>query len=321
MVQHESQYEPKFLLLDHLGSTRAELVFDPSTLAPQIEEYYDLMPYGEVIDPPTTQESVLFTGKSRDSESGLDNFGARFFGNSSCRFACVDSTIITPERFSDPQQLNLYSYVRDNPLKFIDPTGETLVLSGNKEDAKAQLIEILGSEFENRIYFNEETNTFSVDLGGVDLSRNEGAALLNDIVNSTNIYDLSIGSTVETLGGIIEVEHIKNLDNNIDDRYNYRNPPGKVDTELPRLGIDSQIAIDLTVTRSRISTTTLQSATTDSVLFHELAEAYEKVDHNKQYRQAHQSAISREERLRNQRPYLRQHNPGSGPGERIIIRR
>jgi hypothetical protein len=42
----ESVYEPKFLLLDHLGSTRAELVFAESggTFSPVIQEYYDLMP-------------------------------------------------------------------------------------------------------------------------------------------------------------------------------------------------------------------------------------------------------------------------------------
>ena len=90
LVQDESQYEPKFLLLDHLGSTRAELVFDPVSLAPQIQEYYDLMPYGEVIDPPSTQESVLFTGKSRDIESGLDYFGSRYYFDQGFRWPSVD---------------------------------------------------------------------------------------------------------------------------------------------------------------------------------------------------------------------------------------
>jgi len=120
LVQDESQYEPKFLLLDHLGSTRAELVFDPVSLAPQIQEFYDLMPYGEVIDPPTMQENVLFTGKSRDIESGLDNLGARSYSSAFCRFPSVDPLTGSAR---NPQSWNRYSYAVNNPLRFIDPTG------------------------------------------------------------------------------------------------------------------------------------------------------------------------------------------------------
>ncbi len=122
LVQDESQYEPKFLLLDHLGSTRAELVFDPVSLAPQIQEYYDLMPYGEVIDPPTTQESVLFTGKQRDSESGIDIFGARSFSSLINRWSSPDP-LHQSMLIHDPQTLNRYSYVGNNPIICVDPTG------------------------------------------------------------------------------------------------------------------------------------------------------------------------------------------------------
>ena len=36
---------------------------------------------------------------------------------------------------------------------------------------------------------------------------------------------------------------------------------------------------------------------------------------------AHQAAIQREQKLRDQRPYLKENNPGSGPGDRVIIKR
>ena len=120
----ESAYGPKFLLLDHLGSTRAELVFTESggVFSPVIQEYYDLMPYGEVIDPPTTQESVLFTGKSRDIENGLDFFGARYFGNFLFRWTSSDQPF-ADSRSESPLQWNLYVYSRMNPLRYFDSTG------------------------------------------------------------------------------------------------------------------------------------------------------------------------------------------------------
>ncbi len=64
-----------------------------------------------------------FTGKQRDTESGLDNFGARYNASSLGRFMSVDPIWIKADRLADPQRLNLYAYGRNNPLKLTDPTG------------------------------------------------------------------------------------------------------------------------------------------------------------------------------------------------------
>jgi RHS repeat-associated protein len=65
-----------------------------------------------------------FTGKQRDWESGLDNFGARYFGggNSLGRFMSPDP-LLSSGRPWDPQTWNRYSYARNNPLAIVDPTG------------------------------------------------------------------------------------------------------------------------------------------------------------------------------------------------------
>jgi RHS repeat-associated protein len=62
------------------------------------------------------------TGKERDAESGLDNFGFRYFGSSMGRFMSPDEPFYDGD-IHDPQKLNLYSYVRNNPLNSIDPDG------------------------------------------------------------------------------------------------------------------------------------------------------------------------------------------------------
>jgi RHS repeat-associated protein len=63
-----------------------------------------------------------FTGKERDSESGLDNFGARYDSSSMGRFMTPDP-LMASARVWDPQTWNRYSYSLNNPLMFIDPTG------------------------------------------------------------------------------------------------------------------------------------------------------------------------------------------------------
>jgi len=71
--------------------------------------------------------SYKFTGKERDSESGLDNFGARYYSSASGRFTVPDwavkPTAVPYAEFGDPQSLNLYSYVRNNPIARADVDG------------------------------------------------------------------------------------------------------------------------------------------------------------------------------------------------------
>ena len=74
-----------------------------------------------------------FTGKERDTESGLDYFGARFDSSSLGRFMTTDPIA---GQVSNPQSLNLYSYVRNNPLTLIDPTGMIVIWSDSDKKCK-----------------------------------------------------------------------------------------------------------------------------------------------------------------------------------------
>jgi RHS repeat-associated protein len=68
-----------------------------------------------------------FTGKERDFESGNDYFGARYYGSSMGRFLSPDwSAKVEPvpyAKLDDPQTLNLYAYVGNNPLSSVDADG------------------------------------------------------------------------------------------------------------------------------------------------------------------------------------------------------
>jgi RHS repeat-associated protein len=60
------------------------------------------------------------TGKERDAESGLDYFGARYNSSNMGRFMSPDPL---GGNLANPQSLNKYSYVLNNPLTNTDPTG------------------------------------------------------------------------------------------------------------------------------------------------------------------------------------------------------
>jgi RHS repeat-associated protein len=67
-------------------------------------------------------QNYKFTGKERDTESGLDNFGARYDASAQARFMTPDP-LLNSGRPESPQTWNRYAYALNNPLKITDPTG------------------------------------------------------------------------------------------------------------------------------------------------------------------------------------------------------
>jgi RHS repeat-associated protein len=77
-----------------------------------------------------------FTGKERDTETGLDYFGARYYSSAQGRFTTYDPLFVTAKRLIDPQRFNQYAYTRNNPLRFIDPEGlDVTITAKNEEEA------------------------------------------------------------------------------------------------------------------------------------------------------------------------------------------
>lgn len=76
---------------------------------------------------PADTPDLHYTGKEHDVESGNDYFGARFLANRMGRFMSPDwSAKVDPVPYAslgDPQSLNLYSYLRNNPVSGVDPDG------------------------------------------------------------------------------------------------------------------------------------------------------------------------------------------------------
>jgi len=270
------------------------------------------LPFGDGLNCTGSDVDPLhFTGKERDAATGLDNFGARYDSSSFGRFMSPDPVVITTERLMNPQQLNLYAYVANNPLRFIDPTGEILQCVG---DAKSQSqcfadLQQIAGDAKDRLSMDAKTGVISFDTKDLDLSKNEGASLVNNLVGSKNTYDFSVGPTIMTDKGPIRVDHIGTDMANLPafgDQRQIGNPPAGVSDILDIYFNNPNM--------TRVSNTNLQVAPEWTVAFHELAEAYEKIDGGKggSYAAGHNAALQREMTLRDQRPYLKQYNTGAG---------
>lgn len=111
---------------DHLGSVR--MVTDRQGGVVRVHDY---LLYGEEVTPAADRDVFGFTGQRRDTETGLDYFGARYYASRLGRFMIPDA-LFADQHPADPQSWNLYSYVANNPLRFIDTNGRVkLDAAGN----------------------------------------------------------------------------------------------------------------------------------------------------------------------------------------------
>jgi RHS repeat-associated protein len=133
------------------------------------------------------------TGKERDTESGNDYFNARYYNSNTGRFLSPDWSVkhepVPYAKLTDPQTLNLYSYVNNNPLGTadLDGHGDWYSPSGKK----------LGSDGNNNgsvvvakpdgVHYSADNNK-QVDAGGstpmYTVTHDEGVAIQNSVART-----------------------------------------------------------------------------------------------------------------------------------------
>jgi RHS repeat-associated protein len=140
----------KWMVTDHLGSTR--MIVNKSGSLAGIRRR-DYLPFGEELAASvghraasgsgyqvTDKPRQKFGSKERDAETGLDYFGARYFASVQGRFTSPDD-FTKDSDVSDPQSWNKYVYVRNNPLRYIDPSGEkaTVTIETDEEHKRGKI--------------------------------------------------------------------------------------------------------------------------------------------------------------------------------------
>ncbi|MCI0554079.1 MAG: RHS repeat-associated core domain-containing protein, partial [Anaerolineae bacterium] len=116
-----------FVLKDKLGS--ANVITDASGATVGEARYY---PYGETrLTTGTLYTDKLFTGQREMAGLGIYHYGARFYSPKLGRFLSADT--IVPS-YVNPQNWNRFSYVGNNPINFVDPTGHVACSRVAEED-------------------------------------------------------------------------------------------------------------------------------------------------------------------------------------------
>ena len=137
-------------------------------------------------------------------------------------------------------------------------------------------------------------------MTAADLERNQGALLLSQLARSQHVYTYD----EQVLKGD---RGLTNLDNRFDERYYYsKNSKGKTSASLPPAGVDAAVTVNPEArwTDKATATTVIMPR---AVAFHELAEAYFRVDGEMPYGEvnswgAHFLARQMEHTLIQQRP-------------------
>ena len=147
--------EVNYYFADHLGSSR--VVTNSSGTILDDADFYPFGGERPIVS--TSGNTYKFTGKERDSESGLDFFIARYYSSNLGRFLSPDEFTGGPlDAFSsndphppgplpyaditNPQSLNKYPYTYNNPLNNIDPDGHDTG-TATKESIKVTIRVIL----------------------------------------------------------------------------------------------------------------------------------------------------------------------------------
>ena len=141
------------------------------------------LPYGEDwvdikhnLDPSLGQ--YTFTGKEKDEETGYGYFGARYMDHE------LLTSFISVDRYASKYPfISPYAYCAWNPIRLIDPTGDTIVIMGGNGK---KVYYSPGMEYSGSDGFVKQTVSALNTLNGTD----EGSKIINGLHTSNNLHNV-----------------------------------------------------------------------------------------------------------------------------------
>jgi len=188
----------RYTTSDHLGSPRVV-----TNSAAGVASRHDYKPFGEEVGAGiggrTTGMGYIgvadglrqkFTLKERDSETGLDYFLARYYASAQGRFTSADD-FLNDTAPVDPASWNLYAYVRNNPLRYTDPSGEKIYAGDLDDYEQAELLNRLNYTYGCDHCASVGSDGFvGVNTTGLSQDVLKATAFLTDAINSNDASKL-----------------------------------------------------------------------------------------------------------------------------------
>ncbi len=178
---------------DHLGSSSVM-----TDAAGNMVEHIAYFPYGQTrINTGTKDMHHKFTGQELDAETGLYFYGARYYDPQLGRFISADTIVPNPR---NPQDLNRYSYVSNNPLNYIDPTGHSWFSKAwhDIEDSISKTVRKANAWLDN--FFERNDINVNVGTGGtIDSSGHPTRAVYNPETGEISPYMPVSAASVNTV--------------------------------------------------------------------------------------------------------------------------
>jgi hypothetical protein len=118
----------------------------------------------------------------------LDFFEARYYAPIQGRFTSADN-FLNDTTAIDPASWNLYVYVRNNPLRYIDPTGEKIYVGGLSQADLDELLERTNYTYGCESCVSVDKNGYlTVDTSGLSKDLLTATQFLADAINTTGWY-------------------------------------------------------------------------------------------------------------------------------------
>jgi len=183
-----------WLVTDQLGTPR--MVVDQTGSLASVKRH-DYLPFGEELFAGTGGRTTglgyagdtvrqKFTQKERDIETGLDFFEARYYASTQGRFTSADD-FLNDTSPVDPASWNLYAYVRNNPLRYIDPTGEKIYAGGVTGADRDELLRRANFTYGCESCVSVDKDGFlAVNTTGLSQDVLKAAGFLTDAINSND---------------------------------------------------------------------------------------------------------------------------------------
>jgi len=241
----------QWLVSDHLGTPR--MIFDQSGSLANVKRH-DYLPFGEELFAGTGGRSTAqgyatgdnvrqqFTQKERDIETGLDYFLARYYASFQGRFTGVDSGKFVP---ADPQSWNRYAYTQNNPLKFVDLTGNDLYITG---DYAEEIVKELELKSGYKLDYDKTSGKVTINSNQKRQIKNTSKTLASAIKTAiTSEKDVGIKTVSESKDGLaISIDQFISRQMDVDDyRVINRDAPALATGVLTHILVEYTTAAEL----------------------------------------------------------------------------